>query len=76
MLFSVTVSCYGSQWYLYAPAFGVSRFVTDKDRIREEAHNMIAKCGAAPSEFDIELELGRVVDKAAMQGIRLVPDQP
>ncbi len=63
MLFSVKVSCCGSQWYLYAPAFGVSRFVSDKERIREEAHDMIAKCGAAPSNFEVDLELGRVMDK-------------
>ncbi|WP_327149139.1 hypothetical protein [Nocardia sp. NBC_01329] len=76
MVFSVEVSCCGSQWYLYSPAFGVSRFVSDKGRIREEAHAMITKCGAAPSEFDIDLELGRVVDRAALLGIGPVRDQP
>ncbi|GGL38730.1 hypothetical protein [Nocardia jinanensis] len=76
MLFTVEVSCCGSQWYLYAPAFGVSRFVSDKERIREEARAMIAKCGAAPSEFEIDLELGRVIDKAVLLGIELVTDQP
>lgn len=75
MVFSVEVSCCGSQWYLYAPAFGVSRFVSDKGRIREEAHAMIARCGAAPSEFDIDLELGRVVDRAALLGIEPVRDR-
>ncbi|MCX0269469.1 hypothetical protein NLM24_01815 [Nocardia zapadnayensis] len=66
-LFSVKVSCCGSQWYLYAPAFGVSRFVSDKDAIREEAHAMISACGAAPSKFEVELELGRVVDKSQLE---------
>lgn len=75
MAFAVEVSCCGSQWYLYAPAFGVSRFVSDKKRIREEAHAMIAKCGAAPSQFDIDLELGRVIDRAALLGIELVREQ-
>lgn len=71
-VFSVKVSCCGSRWYLYAPAFGVSRFVSDKDVIRKEAHEMIAKCGAAPSMFEVELELGRVVDKSELLELRAV----
>lgn len=69
MRFLVKVSCYGSQWLVYAPAFGVSRIVSDKRHIRDEAHRMIARCGAAPSKFDIDLELGRVVDKDRIQGL-------
>lgn len=36
MQFIVRMSCYGSQWLVYAPAFGVSRFVADKERIRRK----------------------------------------
>lgn len=30
---------------------------------------MIAKCGAAPAEFELDLELGRVLDKSQFQVI-------
>lgn len=77
MRFLVRVSCYGAEWLVYAPAFGVSRIVSDKQRIRDEAHRMIAQCGAAPAEFDVELELGRVVDKSRIQGLPMeAPEAP
>lgn len=73
MRFLVRVSCYESYWLVYSPAFGVARFVTDKTAIRAEAHDMIARCGAAPSRFEIDLQLGRVLDTArAQQLARLV----
>lgn len=62
MRFLVRVSCYGSQWLVSVPAFGVTRIVTDKRAIRAEARKMIAGCGAAPAEFEIDLVLGRVLD--------------
>lgn len=62
MRFIVRVSCYGSKWLVYVPAFGVSRIVFDKSAIRAEAREAIAQCGAAPEEFEIDLELGRVID--------------
>ncbi len=62
MRFIVKVSCYGSKWLIYVPAFGVTRVVADKAAIRAEARDAIARCGAAPKEFDIDLELGRVID--------------
>jgi len=67
MRFLVRVSCYESYWLMHAPAFGVARFVTDKKEIRAKAHEMIARCGAAPSRFEIDLELGRVLDTAGAQ---------
>ncbi|MEU4315418.1 hypothetical protein [Nocardia sp. NPDC024068] len=73
MLFSVQVSCFGTQWLIYAPAFGVQRIVADKKSIRSEAREMIARCGAAPREFEVELELGRVVDKSEF---RLLSESP
>lgn len=60
--FIVKVSCYGSKWLIYVPAFGVTRVVADKTAIRAEARDAIAQCGAAPKVFDIDLELGRVID--------------
>ncbi|MFI2338405.1 hypothetical protein ACH474_33965 [Nocardia rhamnosiphila] len=62
MHFIVKVSCYGSKWLIYVPAFGVTRIVADKTAIRAEARKAIAQCGAAPKMFDIDLELGRVID--------------
>ncbi|MGW5385063.1 hypothetical protein [Nocardia sp. NPDC003963] len=56
MSFVVEVSCRDDRWLLHAPAFGVSRFVNDEESIREGAHTMIAQCGAAPRDFEIELE--------------------
>lgn len=76
MLFSVKVSCYGSQWLLYAPAFGVSRLVSEKDAIRKTAHDMIALCGAAPSKFEVELELGRVLEKSDLRILTGIPPDP
>ncbi|MGW1740515.1 hypothetical protein ACWCPQ_17085 [Nocardia sp. NPDC001965] len=58
MSFVVEVSCRDSRWLLRAPAFGVSRFVDNVESIREGAHTMIAQCGSAPKDFDIELEFG------------------
>jgi hypothetical protein len=58
MSFIVEVSCRDSRWLLRAPAFGVSRFVDNEESIREGAHTMIAQCGSAPKDFDIELEFG------------------
>lgn len=62
MQFIVEVSCYGSKWLIYVPAFGVTRIVDEKAAIRDEARKAIAQCGAAPRVFDIALELGRVID--------------
>ncbi|MGI5219606.1 hypothetical protein [Nocardia sp. CA-290969] len=55
---------------MYAPAFGVCRFVADRKAIRAQAHEMIAQCGAAPAEFEVDLELGRVVDKSEIMSLR------
>ncbi len=33
---------------------------------------MIAQCGAAPSQFEVEPELGRVLDEEAAENIRSV----
>ncbi|WP_280398158.1 hypothetical protein [Nocardia carnea] len=70
MVFAVQVSCCGAQWFLYAPAFGVCRFVSDKNAIRAQARDMIAQCSAAPAKFEVDLELGRVVDKAEITSLR------
>lgn len=64
MVYEVRVQPVGAdpkEWYVYVPAFGVGRFVSDESRIPEVAHAMIAERDAAPSKFDIDLELGRVV---------------
>lgn len=76
MLFSVKVSCYGSRWLLYAPAFGVSRLVEHKSDIRKTARDMIARCGAAPSKFEVELELGRVLDEPSLRTAPETPPEP
>lgn len=62
MRFLVKVSCCGPQWLVYVPAFGVTRIVQEKNRIRAEASEMIIQCGAAPDEFEIDLVLGRVIE--------------
>jgi hypothetical protein len=65
----VTVSCVGPDFLIRVPAFGLVRFVSDKKTIREEARRMIASCGAAAKTFDIDLELGRVVDRRGLWAI-------
>lgn len=74
--FLVKVSCCGSLWFLYAPAFGTSRMVADKRKIREAAHEMIAQCGAAPAKFGVDLALGRVVDPASVQELTELVNMP
>jgi len=51
MRYIVRVRQMTGQWYVYAPAFGVGRFVAAEDRIRDEARSMIARCGTAAPGF-------------------------
>lgn len=62
MRFEVKVSGYGGRWLLSAPAFGVRKIVDDESAIRDEAHRMIARCGTAPTVFEIELVPGEGLD--------------
>ncbi len=64
MRFLVRVSCYGSRWLVDVPAFGIRAVVNDKREIEDTARSLIKLCGAAPAEFDIDLELGRFVEPA------------
>ncbi|MGW0182522.1 hypothetical protein [Nocardia sp. NPDC003345] len=54
--FEVRVTRYGDSFVIGVPAFGVSRFVDEMDQLDAHARNLIAGCGAAPAEFDIEIE--------------------
>lgn len=63
MRYLVTVSCAGKHFLIRVPAFGLVGYVSEKKTIRDEARRMIARCGAAAEEFDIDLELGRFADR-------------
>ena len=58
MRFEVKVSRYGDRWLISAPAFGVRKIVDEESAIRSEAYRMIARCGTAPSDFEVELVPG------------------
>ncbi|NKY35438.1 hypothetical protein HGA13_20535 [Nocardia speluncae] len=43
-------------WFVFAPAFGVGRFVQDEEKIPAVARGMIAACGSAPREFSVSID--------------------
>ncbi|MEV3961628.1 hypothetical protein AB0M34_12120 [Nocardia sp. NPDC050193] len=64
MRFEVKVSRYGDRWLISAPAFGVRKIVDEESAIRSEAYRLIARCGTAPGDFEVELVLGAGPDIA------------
>ncbi|WP_157107436.1 hypothetical protein [Nocardia grenadensis] len=66
MRFEVKVSRYEDRWLISAPAFGVRKIVDDESAIRSEAYRLIARCGTAPGDFEVELVVGAGPDIAVM----------
>lgn len=76
MRFEVKVSRYGDQWLISAPAFGVRKIVDDESAIRSEAYRLIARCGTAPGDFEVELVPGGGPDIAAVVDDPPTPVEP
>ncbi|MEV0107611.1 hypothetical protein AB0H42_14855 [Nocardia sp. NPDC050799] len=55
MRFEVKVSRYGDRWLISAPAFGIRKIVDEESAILSEAYRLIARCGTAPGDFEVEL---------------------
>ncbi|MET8795675.1 hypothetical protein ABZV91_04320 [Nocardia sp. NPDC004568] len=68
MRFEVKVSRYGDRWLISAPAFGVRKIVDEESAIRSEAYRLIARCGTAPGDFEVELVLDASPDIAVVGG--------
>lgn len=66
MRFEVKVSRYGDRWLISAPAFGVRKIVDQESAIRSEAYRLIARCGTAPRDFEVELVPGAGAEIAAI----------
>jgi hypothetical protein len=66
MRFEVKVSRYGDRWLISAPAFGVRKIVDEESAIRSEAYRLIARCGTAPGDFEVELVPGGSSEIAAV----------
>lgn len=66
MRFEVKVSRYGDRWLISAPAFGIRKIVDEESAILSEAYRLIARCGAAPGDFEVELVPGRGLDITAV----------
>ncbi|MCX0269219.1 hypothetical protein NLM24_00525 [Nocardia zapadnayensis] len=66
MRFEVKVSRYGDRWLISAPAFGIRKIVDEESAILSEAYRLIARCGTAPGDFEVELVPGRGPDITAV----------
>ncbi len=75
MRFEVKVSRYGDRWLICAPAFGVRKIVDEESAIRSEAYRLIARCGTAPGDFEVELVPGGGPEVATVGNDASVPGE-
>ncbi|MFQ6227818.1 hypothetical protein [Nocardia sp. NPDC002869] len=76
MRFEVKVSRYGDRWLISAPAFGIRKIVDEESAILSEAYRLIARCGTAPGDFEVELIPGGGPDITAVGNDPSGPVEP